>query len=747
MFEAGTSVTLAPLFALSYAMKVSMRFLIALLLCFACIGVAQPPLPPLARKALRLGNSTVVQALLSYPKPFIDQPLWREAINYGLAAKNAAPTNPEPYGYLGKVYSYVNFYDAAWNAYASFRALGGTLDERQRQQLIDLGRTLGYEFFARDNFEKALGYYLIAHSYAPNDQDLNLQIARSYLGNDQADLASAYLRKLEAQAVGDYSRYLETANDQFSYGQSASDAFERAIKQYYLGNLHEARDLFAEASRLDPNFQKAYIWAGRVSLELSQPEVALPYWQNAVVLQPSSADVQYFLTLTQQQLAWGLPAYHAFEQGMAFYGKGNMTEAKASLGEAVAHNPTISEAWAWLGRIAFESADYQTAYHAFGTANRLAESNETYRYFYEASARQLDLQLIATQPSVTPDNPVTLEQVAPMIQAKTLESITESSSSEDTNSNDTSGKASPNNPIPENPAPENPAPENPNAENFVAENLVTKRSSAERSNAEPSSAETLFPNNPFARSSAPNNLVPESSVTKSPSVQGTTAKNASTENPRIQNDAVLSSTLSDDNFPVVTAPEVTPTNGEAISDSSLIEADLVSTPSGDPLVLLSTFYTFERPDIVDRGAVSFFAVTPDLHQNWQTPINYAGGVVYQRLEVSRKPSLEPITYQLCLVPNDDISIKPACSRAQGLEFHDIGVYEFQQPLSNFYQYDSINWSRGISNLIVILRDENGNPLDPRSSPEQRLDLNLYYPIEVRYSVVLVPEGGTFRGWP
>ena len=99
-----------------------MRFwIVALVLLVG--GTQAQTLSPQAQYLLRQGNSTVTKALLEYPNPFIDQPLWRDAINYGLAAKDATPTSPEPYGFLGKVYSYVNFYDAAWDAYSSFRAL------------------------------------------------------------------------------------------------------------------------------------------------------------------------------------------------------------------------------------------------------------------------------------------------------------------------------------------------------------------------------------------------------------------------------------------------------------------------------------------------------------------------------------------------------------------------------------------------------------------------------------------------
>jgi hypothetical protein len=690
----------------------AMRLLIVAFVLLFTIAQSQS-LPQRAREYLRQGNSTITRALLSYPHPFMDQPLWREAINYGLAAKDAAPANPEPYGYLGKVYSYVNFHDAAWDAYQSFRAFGGTPDERQRQQLIELGRTLGYEFFARDNFAIALEYYLVAYHYAPDDQELNLQIARSYLGNNRADLASAYLRKLDVKHIGEYGRYLETAADQLTYGQSASNAYERGIKQYYLGNLNDARDSFAQATRLDPTFQKAFVWAGRISLELSQPDVALPYWQQAQSLQPNSAAMQYFLSVTQNQMRWGVAAQTFFERGISLYNQGKMSEARINLEQALTQNPNFSEAWAWLGRIAYE---------AFDRANQLT-SNETYSYFKDASARQLGINTtMGIDMNAVASNPADLEQAAPVQEVKRLETITASPVADEapveveitvaeiTVAEITVAEtAIVTTSIEENPATEV---ESVRVDISVEETSVEETPVIEAASIEPSI------NEPVANVSAEIN--PAQVVTAEPAVTDATP----------QEDALLS--LNDTNTP---------------DPSTLIENDLRGITSTDPLVLLSTYYTYERSDVETTGAVSFFAASSDIQMDWQTPTNYAEGVVYQRLEVSRKPSTEAVTYQLCLVPNDDISIKPACSRAQGLEFSDIGVYTSQQPLSEFYQYDNINWSRGISNLMVILRDKNGNPVDTVFSIERRQNLDLYYPMEVRYSVVIVPKGGAFQGWP
>ena len=149
----------------------------------------------------------------------------------------------------------------------------------------------------------------------------------------------------------------------------------------------------------------------------------------------------------------------------------------------------------------------------------------------------------------------------------------------------------------------------------------------------------------------------------------------------------------------------------------------------------------------DSGAISFYKSASDILKNLRSPVDYAGGTLYQKVEVLEKPSDELVQLQLCLVPNDDISVKPACSSASALSFQNEGAAESQQALNSFAQYGGVDFSRGISNLMMIAKDSAGNPIDPAYANLTQEDLARYYPLTLRYSAVLVPAGGSFPGWP
>ena len=300
-----------------------------------------------------------MQALINPERPYLDHPLWKEAIAFGQMAKQQAPAHSEPYGYLAKVYSYLGWYERAWVNYQSFQALGGTLNAEQIEQMIELSKTLGYSLMLQGLYQEAHTYYLLGYSYAPKDPEIALQLARSYLALEKPALAQVYLRQLEAREPGtEYGSYVELAQDQNQYGQAASAAFQQGVSNYYQGNLEGALVFFKQALQANPTYQKAHVWAARMNLELARPAEALPYWQEASRLNPHDAGVSYFLNLTQNQLRYGREAYQAFLQGITFSEQGHTAHAEESFQQAVSYNPNYSEAWAQLGYLAEQQQAY-----------------------------------------------------------------------------------------------------------------------------------------------------------------------------------------------------------------------------------------------------------------------------------------------------------------------------------------------------------------------------------------------------
>lgn len=137
-----------------------------------------------------------------------------------------------------------------------------------------------------------------------------------------------------------------------------------------------------------PYDKEAYVWAARILLEEGKPKQAIPYWQTVVERDVTDKRAAYFLNVSKAQTEWGIDAATAFEEGVLLYEEGDLIRARERFARAVSFNEMYPEAWAWLGRVEFENANYQEAASYYQEATQLEPSNETYRYFYEESLRR-----------------------------------------------------------------------------------------------------------------------------------------------------------------------------------------------------------------------------------------------------------------------------------------------------------------------------------------------------------------------
>ncbi len=620
---------------------------------------AQAPMTPAAQGALQQGRAAAAEARANYSANFIDKPLWKQAVAYGVEARTASPTSPEPYRFLAETYAQVNLLEQAWQAWLAYETYGGRIDEAAAQSLVDLGNQLGYTKYSARQYRDAIGYYQTVVDLDPAQEDTKVQLALSYQAVGEEATALALFQDLAARHPDNpnYRRNVEAIQDAQTYGQRASDAYYRGLSLYYSGQPDRAWLAFAEATRANPDYRKAFVWAGRTGLELRQPEDAAVYWARAAALDPSDDTAAYFLKVAQSQAKWGVDAYTAFEEGVNLYTSGDRAQAGDKFVSATRANPDYAEAWAWLGRVRFESGGYEEATAAYRRAYTLQPAVDAYRYFYQESGR-LAGQTVELPPVATTETPA--------------EAPTEAAT-------------------------------------------------------EPASTETT--------PAAPEAVTPPAPV-PSPAAQPPTPAETAP--------------------PVVAQPAAPPAAAPTPAPAPPTEAAAPPTPpappapaanSGPALVLLDVTRTFGAGGTAESGAVSFFKSASNLSQNLEAPVNYAGGTLYQRAEVLKKPGNEPVRLQFCLVPNDDISVKPACSDAADLSFSDTGAVESKQELTSLSQYSAVDWSRGVSNLMVIVKDANGNPVDLGYADFSEADLARYYPLEIRYSAVLVPAGGRFPGWP
>lgn len=159
-----------------------------------------------------------------------------------------------------------------------------------------------------------------------------------------------------------------------------------------------------------------------------------------------------------------------------------------------------------------------------------------------------------------------------------------------------------------------------------------------------------------------------------------------------------------------------------------------STASAEQFVLVDADYTHAGDGTMPSHA--YHAPTGTQPKNWQTPINYAEGTAYYRLEVFEKASEENLHMGICFVGGSY-----CCFGYE--QFTKPGVYEWSFPIPSMWQYDTMDWSKNMTDVPLIMRDRNAVKVDPTEAYYGKPGTSLYFPMKSHLTVTIVSKGGTY----
>ncbi len=149
-----------------------------------------------------------------------------------------------------------------------------------------------------------------------------------------------------------------------------------------------------------------------------------------------------------------------------------------------------------------------------------------------------------------------------------------------------------------------------------------------------------------------------------------------------------------------------------------------------------------------QGAFIFLAPAAAAGADLAEPVGYGTGTLHVRVDVGDRPSTEPVALQFCIVPGDFSVVSPICTDASALLLPTSGAITTSVRLGNIMSTE-VDWSQGISQLLVVLRDGLGRPLDDRYTRESDgtpINLAPYFPLNLRVRAALAAPGTPFGGW-
>ena len=194
------------------------------------------------------------------------------------------------------------------------------------------------------------------------------------------------------------------------------------------------------------------------------------------------------------------------------------------------------------------------------------------------------------------------------------------------------------------------------------------------------------------------------------------------------------------NTPTATStPTNTPTNTPTPTPTSTDTPQ----PVGDEILI----YDWNRP--VGKWAHGFPRDYPPLpigNGDWTSPINFAQGTLYYRVQIRSQPEPQQMKLQFCFWQFD--YTREECGPMTDVYGAPGTQKTWSAPVDRMWEkYDPIDWSQPRQTNGVAIKNSAGEPVsDWEDWNWNGEDPDLWYPLDMRFSVVVVAQGKTFSGW-
>lgn len=358
---------------------------------FVLFSSALAQMSPEARQFYDQAVQLRAQAQKTYQKASIDFPLWTQAADAAEKAVVAAPNEREPLRLRAEIYTQVGFWAKAEIAWTAFFAVATDADPNARNAMSNVQLNLGYIAYERGARTEAERYFTSAVQSNPQNQSAFVWKGRTALERGDANAAVPFLEEAvnlkPEDKVAQFA--LLVARKSASYGAGATQAFFIGYSAYEQNQKDVALEQFRAAVLAAPNFTEAQRWLGRTALEQNLGAEAVKAYQTVVQLEGATPENNFNLNLALEVSQFGREAVTAYRAGYDQYTRGDKAGAGMLFQTAVAASPTYQKAWAWLGRVRFETNDFKGAVEAYQKAVQLDPNDKSSAYFLKQAQAKL----------------------------------------------------------------------------------------------------------------------------------------------------------------------------------------------------------------------------------------------------------------------------------------------------------------------------------------------------------------------
>ena len=142
---------------------------------------------------------------------------------------------------------------------------------------------------------------------------------------------------------------------------------------------------------------------------------------------------------------------------------------------------------------------------------------------------------------------------------------------------------------------------------------------------------------------------------------------------------------------------------------------------------------------------------PIANGDWTTPVNFAQGTLYYRVEIFSQPTAQNMRLQFCFwqAKNGNNFTLETCGHQESVLGSPGIVAEWSDAIENMWKKDGnpIEWDRARYRNGVAIKNSSGKPVSNYNgwnwngeNPKK------WYPLDMRFTVVVVANGASFSGW-
>jgi hypothetical protein len=180
--------------------------------------------------------------------------------------------------------------------------------------------------------------------------------------------------------------------------------------------------------------------------------------------------------------------------------------------------------------------------------------------------------------------------------------------------------------------------------------------------------------------------------------------------------------------------------------------DVTQAPDAENASCGMIVYDWSGPvETTDHGFPS--EKPPRKNYDWTTPINYAGGELFYRVEIFSQPVAQDMRLQLCFWQPEDgvgnIYKLETCGPTNLVTGENGQVVTWSREFARLWNKDGIgvDWTEPRSRASVAIKTSSGAPVSNYNNWNWNgEDPDEWYPLNMRFMAVAVPDGGEFCGW-